>query len=172
MQFLKKEIFYPDDFMTEESNHLIQEANNAYGKYLEEQQKHFPKSLYSAYMESDFFHDYAVKSIKIDGEAWCYRKKSDVVTLEICDNPIEYTIVFEKISYLKLLNEQRDSCWISLDNDEKYSSSPTNGFEEIVLCEICVLENKRLSFEFLTSSGAIFEVHFQSVKIKKRKSYV
>ena len=116
-------------------------------------------------MKSDFFHDYAVKSIKIEGDAWCYWKKSDIVTLEIRNNnQNEYTIVFEKISYLKLLNEQRDSCWVG-------NCSPTNGLEEIVLSEIRIIGDKKFAFEFLTSSGAIFEINFKSIKIEKRTIY-
>lgn len=166
MQFLKKEIFYPDDYASEESNRLIQATNAAYLQYLGERKEQFPKGLYSAYLQSDFFHDYVVKGVKIDGDAWCYGKKSDVVTLEIRNNlTTEYTIVFDKISYFKLLNEQRDSCWVG-------NCSPTSGLEEIVLCEIRVIEDKLFAFEFLTSSGAIFEIHFQSVKVDKRKIYV
>ena len=166
MQFLKKEIFYPDSSATEETNYEIkmQEARNAYQKYLDEKREQFPKSLYSAYLKSDFFHDYAVKSIKIDGDGWCYWKKSDVVTLEIRYNHNEYTLVFDKISYFKLLNEQRESCWVG-------NCSPTNGLEEIVLTEIRIVEDKIFAFEFLTSSGAIFEIHFQSIKIERKKIY-
>lgn len=166
MQFLKKEIFYPDDY-NEEARQKIQAAKEAYLHYLEERKEHFPKKFYREFFNTSYFHDYAVKYIKIDGDAWCYWKKSDVVTLEIRDDLIEYIIVFDKISYLKLLNEQRDTCWHN--EGSSYSSSPTNGVEEIVLSEIRTLENKVFSFEFLTSSGAIFEIHFQSVKIEKRR---
>ena len=165
MQFLKKEIFYPENYGDEESNRLIRQTNDDYLQYLDERRELFPQSLYSAYMKSVFFHDHAVKSVKIDGDAWCYGKRSDVVTLEIKYDRSEYTIVFDKVTYLKLLNEQRESCWVG-------NGSPTSGLEEIVLCEIRVLEDKLFAFEFLTSSGAIFEIHFQNVKVDKRKIYV
>ena len=168
MRFLKKELWYPDDDNDEVEQKRV-DAATAYLEYLEERKEQFPKKFFHEFFKTRYFHDYAVKSIKIDGDAWCYWKKSDVVTIEIRFDQMEYTIVFDKISYLKLLNEQRETCWHN--NGESYSSSPTNGMEEIVLSEIYVLDDKNFSFEFLTCSGAIFEIHFQSVKINKRKIY-
>lgn len=168
MKFLQKHVFYPDDY-NEQTQKRMDEQRQAYFEYLEKIADKLPKSLYSAYMRTNGFHDYAVKRITVNGDAWCYWKKSDVVILEVRFEKTEYSITFNGITYLKLLNEFQDTCWHGKAGS--YNSSLKQGLEEIVLCELGLIAEGEYSFEFFTSSGAIFEVRFQQVKVAKRKIY-
>ena len=165
MKFLKKEIFYPLKH-SEENDKLVKAQSAAYWDYFDEIRPQLPKSLANAFYKTRF-HDYSVKRVSVFGDAWCYGKRSDVIELEIACYQTEYLITFNNVNYLKLLHELKDTCWHGPDG--AYKSSPTDGLEDIALCELGITEDGEYSFEFLTHSGAIFEVHFLSVKVAKRK---
>lgn len=165
MKFLKKEIFYPLKY-SKDNDELVKAQWAAYWDYIDTIKSQFPKCLLNPYYRTRF-HDYAIKRISVFGDAWCYGKRSDVIELELRFDQIEYLITFNNVNYLKLLHELKDTCWHGPDG--AYKSSPTNGLEEIALCELGITEDGEYSFEFLTHSGAIFEVHFLSVKVARRK---
>ncbi len=168
MDYLKKEIFYPSDGKYDDE--LIAAQRDKYEMYLTSIKCAFPKSLMKLYITENWFHDYCVKSILVLGTYRCYGQKSDIVNLELCLHDREIRIEFSDISYLKLLNENKDSCWVQdIIFDDGVANS---GMEEIVLCELGVVGDKTFKFEFLTSNCAIFEVHFGKVKVRSmNKTY-
>ena len=109
MDFLKKEIFYPVD--GKYNDNIIKEQRDNNGKYLDSIIDVYPKSLMKLYLSENWFHDYCIKSISIYGNYRCYGFKSDKVCLVLCLNDVEITMEFLDVSYLKLLNENKESCW-------------------------------------------------------------
>ena len=162
MDFLKKEIFYPID--GKYNDNIIKEQRDNYGKYLDSIIDVYPKSLMKLYLSENWFHDYCIKSISIYGNYRCYGLKSDKVCLVLCLNDVEITMEFLDVSYLKLLNENKESCWV--DSMGFYKNVDPSGIEEIVLCELGVANNA-FKFEFLTANCAVFEVNFKRVKVQK-----
>ena len=163
MDYLKKEIFYPLDGRYDDC--LIKDERDKYEKYLNSINCAFPKSLMKLYITENWFHDYCVKGISVFGTYKCYGLKSDMVSFELCLHDRELKMEFSDISYLKLLNENKESCWVeSIGFDKRVVSS---GIEEIVLCELGVVADSTYKYEFLTSNCAIFEVHFGKVKVHR-----
>lgn len=165
MQFLKKEIFYPIDGRYDDEKICLQRKN--YVDYLDSIRDALPKNLLRSYDRAKGFHDYCVKSICVHGTAWCYFKRSDVIDLDMFLYEDEISLQFSDLSYLKLLNENKDGCWteVKTAESEKIHEEENVGLEEIVLCEIGLVGNNKFRFEFITSSGAVFEVHFGKVKV-------
>lgn len=163
MDFLKKDIFYPSNGKYNEE--LINNANTKYDAYLESIKNKLPKNLIKFYNSEDRFHDYAIRKVVVLGNALCYGAKSDKIILELCFDEIEITIEFDSIYYLKLINDNKDSCWVS--TGEKNENDSMVGLEEIVLCELGYIKDNVFKFELLSSSGTILEIHFSKVKIIK-----
>lgn len=163
MDYLKKEIFYPIDGKYDDE--IIKEQRDNYVKYLDSIIGIYPKSLMKLYLSENWFHDYCIKSISVSGTYRCYGLKSDIISLELCLDDIEIKLEFSDISYFKLLNENKDSCWVEDIRVDK--SAVRSGLEEIVLCELGVVDEKTFKIEFLTSNCAIFEVHFGKVKVHR-----
>ena len=162
MDFLKKEIFYPIDGKYDDE--IIKEQRYNYVKYLDSIIGIYPKSLMKLYLSENWFHDYCIKSISIYGNYRCYGLKSDMVCLVLCLNDVEIAMEFSGVSCLKLLNENKESCWVEIMGSDK--SVGPSGIEEIVLCELGVANNA-FKFEFLTANCAVFEVNFKRVKVQK-----
>lgn len=165
MDFLKKDIFYPVN--NKYDDNLIKSALSNYGAYLDKIKNELPSQLYKAYITNDQFHDYVIKKIAICGNAQCYGAKSDKVSLELVFEEIEILIEFDRISFVKLMNDGNSSCWISVAQGSN-QKEPLIGLEEVVLCELGIVNEKVYKVELLSSSGLIFEIHFGKVKIAKR----
>lgn len=164
MDYLKKDIFYPSTGKYDEK--LIQFQYNKYKEYLNTIKTTLPKSLIKVYEATEWFHDYCIKRISVFGAFKYYSLKGDIIRLELCLLKNEVYIDFFDVSYLKILNENKDSCWVENLNGEPSGKSVIRGIEEIVLCEIGIISEGVFKFEFLTSNCAIFETHFKKVKIK------
>lgn len=163
MDYLKKDTFYPSDGKYDDG--IIKAQRDKYEKYLNSIKGAFPRSLMKLYVTENWFHDYCIKSILVLGTYRCYGLKSDIVRLELCLYNSEIKIEFSDIKYLKLLNENKDSCWVENTNFCKITAN--SGLEEIVLCELGIVADRSYKCEFLTSNCAIFEIHFGKVKVHR-----
>lgn len=162
MEYLRKDIFYPSDGAYDDE--LIHCQREKYNEYLSEIRSRLPKSLVKAYETTDGFHDYCIECVSVLGAFRCYGLKGDIIRLELCLCENEISIEFSGVYYLRLLNENKESCWTDISNDEDIQ--PTScGIEEIVLCELGLLEDNTYRFEILTANCATFEVHFKKVKV-------
>ena len=162
MDYLKKEIFYPSDCKYDDS--LIKAQREKYEKYLNSIKSFFPNSLMKLYIAENWLHDYCFKNISVLGNYRCYGLKSDIISLELCLYDMELKLEFSDISYFKLLNENKDSCWVEDMSSDK--SAVRSGLEEIVLCELGIVADRTFKIEFLTSNCAVFEIHFKKVKVQ------
>lgn len=165
MEFLKKEIFYPVNGLYNED--LINKTNSKYNDYLESLKTHLPKRLIKTYIAENRFHDYIVKNIVILGNAKCYGTKSDKIKLVLVFEKVEIIIDFDNITFFKIENSDDNSCWVSILPNNKLKET-LKSMEEIVLCELGMTEEMLYRFEYLSSSGSVFEIHFSKVNITKR----
>ena len=115
---------------------------------------------------TDCFHDYCIRSISVYGIACHYSLKSNVIRVELSLYEKEIFIEFFNVSYLKLLNENKDSYWVNVPKYIQSNKPIIGGLEEIVLCEFGIIAKSVFKFAVLTSSSAIFLTHFEKVKLK------
>lgn len=175
MDYLKKDIFYPSDGNYD--SELIDRQWEKYENYLIGVKEKLPKALWKAYESSDRFHDFWIGSIAVIGMAQYSHVKSDVVRLSLNRQETELYLEFSEIYYLKVLNENQDSCWVSVAMEDNANTGVTpepTMLEEALLCEIGLVDDGLFKFELLTASASSIEIHFKKVKVKtlhKRKIY-
>lgn len=123
MDYLKKDIFYPSDGNYDSD--LIDRQWEKYENYLIGVKEKLPKALWKAYESSDRFHDFWIGSIAVIGMAQYSHVKSDVVRLSLNRQETELYLEFSEIYYLKVLNENQDSCWVSVAMEDNANTGVT-----------------------------------------------
>ena len=175
MLFLKPDIFYPDVPVKDLHSKPIQEAmdaaNDQYEAYLQSVKPKIIKKLWKLFEGKVLgltscdtrLHDFIVKRIVYDGIASYGAGKTDQIRMILdARNDYEYELIFDRVLKFNCRN----------DIHARYDLF--RGMEEIVLCEIGIIEDiTGCNFlNFWTSSGCELSVWFQKFDLQIIKKSV
>ena len=171
MLYLKPEILYPNvpvrELESEEVQDAMQKVWDQYDAYLQSVRKKISRKLLKLYEGSapglgrgdEHLHDFIVRQILYEGRAygiWDGKTSDRVRMLLDAHGDYEYELIFDRV--------YRYFC----RNDIYTRPDLFSGMEEIVLCEIGVVEDIP-GCNFLnawTSSGCEFSIWFQKFDLK------